>query len=48
VLIGALYQLMDPTAAAIGSMLVLTPFVVIHAIILWMATRLIAPESLLP
>lgn len=46
--IGGLYQLMDPTAAAIGSMLVLTPFVLIHAIILWLATRLIAPQALLP
>ncbi len=48
VLIGALYQALDPTAAAMGAMLVLTPLVVIHAVILWLATRLIAPQSLLP
>lgn len=45
--IGLAYQLLDPTAAAIGTMLVLTLSVVILAGVMWAATRLICPQALL-
>ncbi len=45
--IGLIYQLLDPTAAAIGAMLILSPIVALHAIVLWCATRWIAPDALL-
>ncbi len=45
--IGLIYQLLDPTAAAIGAMLILSPIVALHALVLWCATRWIAPDTLL-
>lgn len=45
--IGALYQVFDPTAAAVGAMLALSPVFVVHGLVLWVATRLIRPEALL-
>ena len=44
--IGAVYQALDPTSAAIGSMLLLTPVVTVHAVLLWIATRWLAPDAL--
>ncbi|MEX3014591.1 hypothetical protein [Gymnodinialimonas hymeniacidonis] len=45
--IGVIYQLLDPTAAAIGAMLILSPVVALHAMALWCATRWIAPDTLI-
>lgn len=45
--IGILFQLLDPTAAAVGAMLILTPVVVLHGVVLWCATRWICPDALL-
>lgn len=44
-LLGMLYQLWDPTAAAIGAMLVLTPVVFVHAMVLWLTCRMLVPEA---
>ena len=44
--IGALFQWFDPTTTAIRAMLLLTPIVVLHAAVLWCATRWICPDAL--
>lgn len=47
VAIGAVYQWMDPTTEAVGAMAILAPVAMVHAIVMWISTRLIAPEALL-
>ncbi len=47
VILGLLYQALDPTAAAIGAMLLLSPIIILHAVALWIATRLFCPAALL-
>ena len=42
---GAAYQALEPTAAAVGAMAVLTPLVLVHAVILWLACRFLVPEA---
>lgn len=45
--LGVIFQLLDPTSAAIGAMLILAPVVMLHGVILWCATRWICPDALL-
>lgn len=45
--LGVMYQVLDPTAAAIVPMLILTPIVMLHAAFLWCATRWLCPDALL-
>lgn len=47
VLLGLLYQALDPTAAAVGAMLLLSPIIILHAVALWIATRLFCPAALI-
>lgn len=44
--LGVIFQLLDPTAAAVGAMLILTPIVMLHGAIMWCATRWICPDAL--
>jgi hypothetical protein len=45
--VGLLYQALDPTAAAVGAMLLLSPIIILHAVALWVATRLFCPAALI-
>lgn len=45
--LGAIYQVLDPTAAAFAPMVLLTPIVMLHAAFLWCATRWLCPDALL-
>jgi hypothetical protein len=44
---GVIFQILDPTTAAIGPMLLFTPIVLLHAAVLWAATRHFCPAALL-
>ena len=45
-ILGGILPVFDPTSAAIGAMLALTPAVVFHAIVLWSATKMLCPLAL--
>lgn len=46
IMIGALSQALDPSTQAIGAMVLLSPIVLLHAAVLWVATRLFCPSAL--
>ena len=46
-LLGGLFQVLEPTTGSIGVGLLLTPFVLVHALVMWVATRWLCPETLL-